>query len=333
MRKGILVLIVMLATALSAGAESRNHGITESRNSGITELRNYGATESGDCGITAEKGDSVTQGKKSVVEVFCGADLSYSDTNFMRLYNALINLTPGVRWNMGKGWMTTAQLSYAVLNLGYSSSYKYPRLGMAAVSKELSLKKDNHLKFTAGLFTRDRYGVDVRWMMPVCSWFMLQARVGVTNMWWLSVKEHAFETKGWTPTGTIGANFWIDKWATEFRLSGGRYVNEDFGMEGEAYCHFNHCSVGAFAQYHELYHHTTLKSYTNRFSGGFRVVMMIPPYKYKKYRKVRVRPASNFRLTYNAQSDGHSMKKYHTDPEENEREYQMDVKWGTGLYR
>ena len=313
MRKGILVLIVMLATALSANA-----GITESRNSGIAE----------------EKGDSVTQGKKSVVEVFCGADLSYSDTNFMRLYNALINLTPGVRWNMGKGWMTTAQLSYAVLNLGYSSSYKYPRLGMAAVSKELSLKKDNHLKFTAGLFTRDRYGVDVRWMMPVCSWFMLQARVGVTNMWWLSVKEHAFETKGWTPTGTIGANFWIDKWATEFRLSGGRYVNEDFGMEGEAYCHFNHCSVGAFAQYHEIYNQTNLKkSYSHHFSGGFRVVMMIPPYKYKKYRKVRVRPASNFRLTYNAQSDGYSMKKYHTDPEENEREYQMDVKWGTGLYR
>lgn len=279
--------------------------------------------------LTLETLVSLGQEKKPTVELFCGADLSYSDTNFMRLYNLLINLTPGVKWNMGHGWTTTGQLSYAVVNLGYSSSYKYPRLGMAAVSKELSLKKDNHLKFTAGLFNRERYGVDVRWMMPVCSWLMFQARVGLTNSWWLSVKEHQFEVKGWTPTGIVGANFWIDKWATEFRISGGRYINEDWGMEGEAYCHFHHCSVGAFAQYHELY-----GNYAHRFSGGFRVVMMIPPYKYKKpAKKVRVRPASNFRLTYNAQSDGHSMKKYHTDPEENEREYQMDVKWGTGLYR
>ena len=55
--------------------------------------------------------------------------------------------------------------------------------------------------------------------------------------------------------------------------------------------------------------------------------MMIPPYKRSK-RKVAFRPASNFRLTYNAQSDGVSMKMYDTDPEDNERQYPIDVNWG-----
>jgi hypothetical protein len=44
------------------------------------------------------------------------------------------------------------------------------------------------------------------------------------------------------------------------------------------------------------------------------------------------RPASNFRLTYNAQSNGFSMKQYNTDPEENERTYPVRIPWGTGNF-
>jgi hypothetical protein len=59
--------------------------------------------------------------------------------------------------------------------------------------------------------------------------------------------------------------------------------------------------------------------------------MMIPPYG-KKKDAVVLRPASNFRLTYNAQSDGYSMKKYITDPEENERTEPIRIPWGTGHF-
>lgn len=271
------------------------------------------------------------QDKKGQIDLFCGAELNYNDTDIKRLYNVLINLTPGVKWNLGNGWMTAGQLSYGALNYGYNTKYNYLSIGMVTLSKELTFGSNQHLKFTGGLFNRERYGLDARWMMPVNSWLMLQARAGLTNMWWCSTKEQTFKGKNWTPTAIAGANVWIDKWATEFRLSGGRYINEDYGMEGEVYCHFKHCSIGAFAQYHEPYYASYVKD-TYRYAGGFRVVMMIPPYK-KSDKKVRIRPASNFRLTYNAQSDGYSMKMYHTDPEENEREYQMDVRWGTGLYR
>ena len=265
------------------------------------------------------------QGKAGQVDLFCGAELNYNDTDMRRLYNVLINVTPGVKWNMGRGWNLAGQLSYGAVNYGYSEKYNYLSLGIVALSKELSFGKDQHLKFTGGLFNRERYGLDARWMMPVNSWLMLQARAGLTNTWWCSTDEQSFEGKKWTSTATVGANVWIDKWATEFRLSGGRYINEDYGMEGEVYCHFK------LVQYHELYYSSYVKD-TYRYTGGFRVVMMIPPYK-KSEKKFRVRPASNFRLTYNAQSDGYSMKKYHTDPEENEREYQTNVRWGTGLYR
>ena len=269
--------------------------------------------------------------EKTQVDLFCGADLSYSDTNFERLYNVMINVTPGVKWYMGHDWMLAGQLSYAAVNYGYAERNNYLRVGMVALSKEITFAADQHVKLTGGLFSRERYGVDARWMMPINSWLLVQARAGLTNTWWMSTDETRFEGKKWTPNAIIGANVWIDRWATEFRVSGGRYINKDYGVEGEVYCHFKHCSVGLFAQYHELYRNIYSPS-NYRYSGGFRVVMMIPPYK-KSEKKVRIRPASNFRLTYNAQSDGYSMKKYHTDPEENEREYQTKVLWGTGLYR
>ena len=271
------------------------------------------------------------QERAGQVDLFCGAELNYNDTDWIRLYNVLINLTPGVKWNMGHGWMTAGQLSYGAVNYGYDDKYNYIRLGMATLSKEMAFGGNHHVKLTAGLFNRDRYGLDARWMMPINSWLMVQARAGLTNEWWLSFDKQTLEGKNWTPTGIIGANVWIDKWTTEFRLSGGRYINKDYGMEGEVYCHFKHCTVGAYAQLHEPYYQRLSKR-TYRHSGGFRVIMMLPPYK-KADKDVNFRPASNFRLTYSAQSDGFSMKKYHTDPEENEREYQMNVQWGTGLYR
>ena len=271
------------------------------------------------------------QEKAGQVDLFCGAELNYNDTDFKRLYNVLINLTPGVKWNMGHGWDTAGQLSFAAVNYGYPDKYNSLRLGIVALSKELAFAKDQHLKFTGGLFSRERYGLDARWMMPVNSWLMLQAQAGLTSSWWCSTKEQTFDGKDWTVTAVAGANFWIDKWTTEFRISGGRYINKDYGVEGEVYCHFRHCSIGAFVQYFEPYVSPYISN-TYRYAGGFKVVMMIPPYK-KSDKKFRVRPASNFRLTYNAQANGYSMKMYHTDPEENEREYQTNVKWGTGLYR
>ena len=112
----------------------------------------------------------------------------------------------------------------------------------------------------------------------------------------------------------------VDRYNTELRVRGGRYMYEDYGIEGECMRHFRHCSVGVYAQYSDK----------GKENGGFKVVMMLPPYKRKRH-KVNVRPASNFRLTYNIQADPYSMGMYNTDPEENEREGWFDrdyFKWG-----
>lgn len=268
---------------------------------------------------------------QSQVEVFMGADLKYGDTNFKRLYDVLLHLTPGVKWHIGNDWMVAGQVFVPIVKLGYQERDKMTRLNMAVVSKQIHFAKaKQHLKLSAGLFGKERMGIDLRWMFPVNDWLLLMAQAGLTQPFQLGTdfngnSESDFGGK-WTATGLAGLKFYLNRWDTEFQLTGGRYLYEDMGAQLDVMRHFPHCTVGLYAQLHER----GSGRFSNRiYGGGFKVIVMLPPYK-KSKRKFVVRPASNFRLTYNAQSNVESMQMYTTDPEENERQYPVDVPFGTG---
>lgn len=251
------------------------------------------------------------------VDLFVGADLHYRDIFHNKLYEVLVNLTPSIKWYMGNHWQLAGQALVPVYN-DYGDRYKKVRLNMAVLSKEWGWYGKHFLKVSGGLFGLERYGLDVKWMFPVTRWLALDAQAGITG--------HCSMAVGWECskmerlTGQAGMNFYIEKVNTEFRIHGGRYVYEDYGVKVEAMRHFTHCTVGIYAQYNDK----------EKETGGFKVVMMIPPYK-RKASKVRIRPASNFRLTYDANGLPYAVKMYTTDPEENEREGNFDRKrlqWG-----
>ena len=136
-------------------------------------------------------------------------------------------------------------------------------------------------------------------------------------------------------SGIAGVNVWLNPWKTEIRLSGGRYVDGIWGSELDVMRHFRRVTIGAYAQLHEaspnsFYKHKIsgmFSVYDRKQTAGFKIVWMLPPYK-KSDRKFVVRPASHLSLGYNGQQDEVSMQMYHTDPEENAREYPVSVPWG-----
>ena len=233
------------------------------------------------------------------------------------MYDVLVNLTPGVKWHIGDRWQLAGQAIVPVYN-DYGDRYKKVRLNLAVLSKEWSWNGSQFLKVSGGLFGRERYGLDAKWMYPVNRWLALDAQVGLTGFCSMAVDWECSKMK--RVTGQIGMNVYLEKVNTELRLHGGRYLYEDYGVMAEAMRHFKHCTVGVYAQY----------SNKGKEDGGFKVVMMIPPYK-RKARKVMVRPASNFRLTYDIHGLPYAAKMYTTDPEENEREGNFDrnlLQWG-----
>ena len=199
------------------------------------------------------------------VDIFVGVDFNYRDlfTNG-RVYDLLINLTPGVKWNMGKGWQAAAQGFIPIVNQ-YGERYKKIRLNMAVLSKEAHWNGKWFLKASGGLFGRERYGLDLKGIYVVNNWLALEAQAGLTGYCSMAVNWEAS-----TPqrlTALAGADVYLSRWDTQFRARGGRFIYEDYGVIVEAMRHFNHCTVGVYGEY----------SNEGGKNAGFKVVMMIPP--------------------------------------------------------
>lgn len=256
-------------------------------------------------------------GRTGQVDIFCGAELNYRDIFHNKAYEFLINLTPGVKWYMGKGWQIAGQAYIPIYN-DFGGYYKRVRLNMAVLSKETYWKGRWFLKASGGLFGNERYGVDLKGMYLVNDWLALEAQAGWTGFCSMANGWHASTPERWT--ALAGADVYLNRYQTQFRLRGGRYVYKDYGGQLEVMKHFKHCTVTVYGEYSDLWGK----------SGGFKVIMMIPPYK-RKYRKVNFRPASNFRLTNNVMAYPYANLMYKTDPEENEREGWFDrqaMQWG-----
>lgn len=262
--------------------------------------------------------NSFAQQRSGSVDIFMGVDLNYRDIYFNgRVFDFLIHLTPGVKWYPGQGWEVSAQAYIPVVNQ-YGHDYKYVRLRNAAVSKQFAVGNRFKMKLSGGLFDRDAYGLDFKGLFIINKWLALTGQVGFSGFWMMAPKvEFGNMTE---LTFQLGPEFYITRYNTGFWIRGGRYLYGDYGFRAEAFRHFKHVSVGVYATYSDK-----LKE-----DAGFKVVVMLPPYK-RKDRTVNFRPASNFRLTYSTQARPYANKMYNTDPEENERSGWFDhelLPWG-----
>lgn len=263
------------------------------------------------------------QQRAGTVDVFMGVDFNYRDIFWNgRVYDLLINLTPGFKWNMGNRWEMAAQALIPTVNQ-YGDRYKRVRLNMAVLSKQAAVGQHWKMKVSGGLFGAERYGVDWKNMFVLNRWLALTAQMGLTGYcsmasgWEASTMERI--------TTQVGTEVYLHRWNTQLTVRGGRYVYGDYGVVGEGFRHFRHASVGVYASY----------SNKGKEDAGFKVVMMLPPYK-RKARKVNFRPASNFRLTYSVEADGYANRTYMTDPEQNERTGWFDrdlLPWGQNLMK
>lgn len=261
---------------------------------------------------------SYAQMKPGQVDIFAGIDFNYRDMLFNgRVIDVNVNLAPGVKWNLGHRWEIAAQALVPLINQ-FGPEYSHVRLNIASLSKQLAVGDRFKMKLSGGVFTWNRYGIDAKGMFIANKWLAFTGQIGCTGLlvtspdWqWSTMKRITF---------TAGPRFWLNKWTTEFSARGGRFVYGDYGVVAEVMRHFRHVTVGAYGMYGSV----------SKADAGFKVVIMLPPYKRSRNR-VNFRPASNFRLTYRNIADRYAVREYFTDPEENERSGWFDrdlLPWG-----
>ena len=284
---------------------------------------------------------ATAQKKDMSVDIFSGFIFGFRDISYQRQYDLYISLTPGFKWNFGDHWQVAGQLYVDILdqyNNPYYSQYYNRRgnifsFGILDVSKEIKLG-NLYCKASAGFFSESRYGVDLKLFLPVASWFAFEAQGGLTGL---------FSTAGgigFSPmqrfAGTIGGDIYLAGSNTQLRGVIGSYLYRDLGCEVEAIRHFRHSSVSLYANWNNKSTRSTqgindFSEIPDHFDGGFRVVVMLPPY-HRKQRTVNIRPASNFYLPYSIMAHEWTNRMYKTDPEENLRDgwFSRDLlDWGS----
>lgn len=258
------------------------------------------------------------------VELFAGVDVRYSDITLNnRIFDFLINVSPSVKWHPWKGAVVTGQVFVPIVN-HYGSDHDYIHFNIADVSQEWKLN-DWSLKASAGLFSNNRFGLDGKFEWRATDWLAFEGEAGLTGYYYMTDKWEFSEMQ--RVTGQLMVKLYLKQWNTEFRLSGGRYNYEDYGVRAEGFVHFsNFLTAGVFVQAGNKY--GSSDGSMKRYGGGAKLVFMLP-WQGRKDKKLRVRPASNFRITYENNADQFGMQTYHTDPEENEREGNFETSdWG-----
>lgn len=252
------------------------------------------------------------------VDIFMGLQFNYRDIWFNnRVYDVLVNLTPGVKWRLPNHWEIAAQALVPVINQ-YGDRYSKVRLNVASVSKQFGFFDRWRIKVSAGWFGYERYGVDLKNMVIVNQWLAMTAQIGLTGYCSMASDWEASTMKRLTLLA--GPEVYLQRWNTQMSIRGGRFVYEDYGVVAEAMRHFKHVTVGIYGSYSDKW----------KENAGFKVIVMLPPYK-RTRRRVNFRPASNLRLTYSMEAESYANYNYITDPEQNEREGWFDhdmLPWG-----
>ena len=196
------------------------------------------------------------------IDFFSGVELNLKDIDYQRQYDVLIYLTPGFKWDMGKHWQLTGNVYVPIINQ-FGEQYGYVRPNIFVLSKQLRTGP-LYLKGSAGLFSYNRYGLDVKAFLPVSKWLAFEAQAGYVGLMYM-IPE-------WTATrpdrfaGTIGGDIYLTRWNCQLRGIAGRFLYQDYGVIAEAMRHFNHTTVSVYGCWHNTWNHK------DEFDAGFKVL-------------------------------------------------------------
>ena len=256
------------------------------------------------------KKEKVKNSSRFKVDIVVYPQLSYKNLIITQIYQVLFTLNPAIEVSLWPGSMLTGQVIVSLYNDGYGTFYDKVHPGFITLSQRFRLPFNIKGKATVGYFNADRYGMDFMLYYPFKDErFSLEGRVGATGIgYWDGFMLHY--DKDLSLTWTIGANFYWPKYNTQFSLKGEQYILQDRGIKFEMIRHFRYASVGFYA----------MKGKDANSNGGFRFQILLPPYKYKRFKNKyipRVNTSNNMGIVYNAGNEQYYYRQYRSEADEN----------------
>ena len=244
------------------------------------------------------------------VDILVYPQLSFKNLIITQIYQVLFTLNPAVEVSLWPGMKFTGQLIVPVYNDGYGYLQDKVHPGFITLSQRFRLPFNIKGMATIGYFRADRYGADLQLFYPFKDErFSLEGRIGsVAIGYWNGFNLH-YDTE-FSTTWSLGANFYWPRYNTSFSLKGEQYLMGEKGVKFEMIRHFRYASVGFYAQ----------KAKEANSNGGFRIQVLLPPYKYKRFKNKyipRLNTSYNMGIVYNAGNERYYYRQYRSTADEN----------------
>ena len=244
------------------------------------------------------------------VDILVYPQLSFKNLIITQIYQVLFTLNPTIEISFWPGMKFTGQVVIPTYNDGYGYLQDKIHPGFITLSQRFRLPYNIKGKATIGYFNADRYGVDFMLFYPFRNeQFSLEGRIGATAIgYWDGFRIH-YDTD-FSVTWTLGGNFYWPQYNTTFSLKGEQYLMKEKGMKFEMIRHFRYSSVGFYAQ----------KARGVKSNGGFRIQVLLPLYKYKRFKNKyipRLNTSNNMGIVYNAGNERYYYRQYKSEADEN----------------
>ena len=244
------------------------------------------------------------------VDILVYPQLSFKNLIITQIYQVLFTLNPAVEISLWPGMKLTGQLIVPIYNDGYGYLQDKIHPGFITLSQRFRLPFNIKGMATVGYFSADRYGADLQLFYPFKDErFSLEGRIGsVAIGYWNGFNLH-YDTE-FSTTWSLGANFYWPRYNTSFSLKGEKYLMGEKGVKFEMIRHFRYASVGFYAQ----------KAKEANSNGGFRIQVLLPPYKYKRFKNKyipRLNMSYNMGIVYNAGNERYYYRQYRSVADEN----------------
>jgi hypothetical protein len=250
------------------------------------------------------------------VDLVVHPQLAYKNAYLDQVYEWVFNLSPALEMSPLPGMKLTAQLIIPIYNDRMGRTYSRVRPGHLTLQQTVRIE-NLFAEMTLGCFDEQRWGVDLAAWRPLAedgllSRFSLMGRVGLTGFSsFYDWKWYVGSMKLWT--WNFGASYYNKRYNAQIDLKYERFLAGDRGVRCDVMRHFANCSIGVYAM---------LNNYDN-FDAGFRFAIALPPFKNKRGKYARIRPARYFKLDNTMGSFLYRGHSYTTRPANNiaERNY------------
>lgn len=226
------------------------------------------------------------------VDVLVYPKLYYKNLVITQIYQACLEISPAIEVSLWPGSRLTAQVIFPAYNDGYPGAQENIRPGYLTLEQHIRLPYNIWAKGVIGVFNRNSYGGEISAMRPFKDErFSIEAKFGLVGIGYFNSFDYFRYNGEIRNYWSVGGNFYLPYYNTHFSARVEKYLLNDIGVYAEMVRHFKYVSVGFYAE----------KANKVSSNGGFKFIVALPPYKYKRRGHIpRISTGIGMGTTYNA---------------------------------